>query len=131
MISFSKYEQQRRRKSIMNLTPLVDMMFLLLLFFILTSTVSHPALDVKLAESETGTSLEHELFTISIDSDGAILHNEIEISPEELRRIISTEGITDAAIAVDRATPFQKLIEAMDIFRSQSVKSLSFFTEEQ
>jgi biopolymer transport protein ExbD len=131
MITFSKYEQQRRRKSSMNLTPLVDMMFLLLLFFILTSAVSRPAMDVALAESKTGTFVDRELFTVSLDPAGTILLDGKAITPGELAALINSEGITEAGIAVDRLTPFQNLAQTMDIFRQGQVKSLSFFTEEK
>jgi len=114
----------------MNLTPLVDMMFLLLLFFILTSTIMHPAIAVNLSKSSTGELSGRELFTISLTREGNIVHNGSAITPVELSLLLDQNPVSDAAIAIDRETPFGYVTAVMDIFRTRNISNLSFFTEE-
>ena len=54
-----QFEGGRRSSHVPNLTPLIDIVFLLLIFFMLTSHfVREDALDIQLPEAESGHSLD-------------------------------------------------------------------------
>ncbi|MDP2754848.1 MAG: biopolymer transporter ExbD, partial [Nitrospirota bacterium] len=68
-----EFERRRHNHAHMNIAPLVDVVFLLLLFFMLTShLIQEPAIRIKLPESKTAESKNETIGTIMITNNGEI-----------------------------------------------------------
>ena len=75
----------RTRDASINLTPLVDVVFLLLIFFLLTAFFIQPeGVGVKLPEAEGTPSQARDEIVVVVDAAGKVLLSDIEVSLDEL-----------------------------------------------
>lgn len=124
---------QRRRPNI-NIAPLIDVMFLLLIFFMVSSTFrEHVGVDVKLPDAETATSQDEGDRRIYVLQEGQYQMGDDNLDTEglrvRLRALIEEEPETVLVIDADRAAPFQAVVRAMDIARDEGGTSLVISTE--
>jgi biopolymer transport protein ExbD len=124
---------QRRRPNI-NIAPLIDVMFLLLIFFMVSSTFrEHIGVDVKLPESETATEQEEGDRRIFVKQEGVYSLGDEDLDGDGLRgklaEIISEDPEAVLVIDGDRAASFQAVVRAMDIARDAGGRKLVISTE--
>ena len=135
MIEFKEYEESLTSDVGPNLTPLIDMMFLLLIFFLLTSFLVRPSIPVDLPETETARVEEQPDVTITLFANGRILLNGDEVSAERLarnlRRIHLVRGSEEVVIQADRNVVFERVVDVMDISNQSGMKSISFLVERE
>ena len=118
--------------SSINITPLIDILFILLLFFILTSTFdleNERAIDVTLPETQSEQVVETpEIFRIVLDSDNRIYVNSQEISLNQLKemaavRDTSTDFVT--VISADEEASHGVVMSVLDILRLSGISSIN------
>jgi biopolymer transport protein ExbD len=129
MIEFKKFNSKTTAGSIPDLTPLIDMVFLLLIFFLLTSSLSRPAVTVELPDAENTVSVDEQMPAVIIRADGSLFINESLVTESELSLILKDfvyAGGTEVLIQSDRGVPFERIIEIMDISRNSGIYSISF-----
>ncbi|MGB3802011.1 MAG: biopolymer transporter ExbD [Lewinella sp.] len=103
-----------------NMSSLTDIIFLLLIFFMLTSTVVAPnALNLKLpGRSDTPAGPTNErLDEVRIDEEGSFYFNDRRITAEELERTLSGKANAGYSmfIAPDRQAPVEGVVTIMDM----------------
>lgn len=107
----------------LDLTPIIDVVFLLLIFFIMATTFSKPVLEVTLAEASSVTIQERNPkdITLSITNEGLWMLDGKTISPEEWNAALDAAP-EDAAVVfnVDKAAPFAAFIGALDTAKSKA-----------
>lgn len=114
-----------REEVFLNLTSLIDVIFVLLLFFVVTTTFSRPTqLKIELPEAVSGTPpQETELKTLelSISADGQYVLNGQALVKSDLTTLIgalgqASEGDNSLPLTVsaDAKTTHQSVITAMD-----------------
>ena len=126
-----------------NLTALIDVVFLLLIFFMVTTTFDrHAKLKVSLPESTTkATQQQSESLVLSIDAKGNYFINDRQIINQQLdtlkSAILKTIGedinnIQDVALVLraDANTPHQAVVRAMDAASQLGLTKLSIATVE-
>lgn len=99
-----------------DLTPLIDTIFMLLIFFIMTTTFSRPVLDIILPSSkEAQVSNQKREQVISIKADGSIYYEGSLIEKGEIDAIL--EKMPDALLNlyVDQKAPFEAFVGVVDI----------------
>ena len=116
----------RRDEPELNLIPLVDILFVVLIFFIVTTTFNRDAgitLTLPEASAEAETKQEVTL-GIVIDGEGRFYINQQQVvntSPETLKRALQQAAVEDknapVVISADAKTPHQAVITAMDVAR--------------
>ncbi|HOO32292.1 MAG TPA: biopolymer transporter ExbD [Thermotogota bacterium] len=118
--------------SSINITPLIDILFILLLFFILTSTFdleNERAIDVTLPETQSEQVVETpEIFRIVLDSDNRIYVNSQEISLNQLKemaavRDTSTDFVT--VISADEEASHGVVMSVLDTLRLSGISSIN------
>jgi biopolymer transport protein ExbD len=98
-------EPGRRRKTLINVTSLIDVVFLLLIFFVVTSTfLEQPGLDLTLPEAGSAEMTVREQVTLGVDADGEIFLNGDPVVLEGLADRIEQ--------ALERAETERVLLEA-------------------
>ncbi|NJB85172.1 biopolymer transport protein ExbD [Lewinella marina] len=103
-----------------NMSSLTDIIFLLLIFFMLTSTVVAPnALNLKLpgrADTPASPSTER-LDEVRIDAEGSFFFNDRRITSEELEAQLQPRGGRGYSmlIAPDRDAPVEGVVTVMDL----------------
>ncbi len=103
-----------------DLTPLIDVVFMLLLFFILASTFSAPVLPVMLPKAGTAAAVENDpsRLVLSIDETGALHHQGLPMDIDELPGLLSERPEGPVELRVDRAAPFDAFVSVMDPLRA-------------
>ena len=92
-----KISESRRRASIgFNMTPMIDVVFLLIIFFLVTSHFGQQELSVEVELPKAAGGLdEHEQevnrLTVSIPTDGRLFLGSREVTAEELAEILAAE----------------------------------------
>ena len=115
MIEFKEYEESLTSEVGPNLTPMIDMMFLLLIFFLLTSFLVRPLIPVDLPRTETAQVDEQSDITITLFADGRILLNGDEVDTaglgRRLRRLHALRRTEEVVIQADKAVVFERIVD--------------------
>ncbi len=115
------------------MTPMIDMVFLLLIFFLLTSLIIRPALEVDFPESETAESREPRELTVTIERDGDIFLNgapaALDTLEGKLTALIEETGTRAVTIKADRKVEFELIVNVMDAARKTGAESVSFVVQ--
>lgn len=100
----------------LDLTPIIDVVFLLLIFFIMATTFAMPVLDVVLPTAESARPAEEKEaeLVITIDPQGRVLHKEAELDQPALAALLTTEQDLPVTLFVDERAPFQPFVMVMD-----------------
>ncbi len=104
-----------------DLTPLIDVVFMLLIFFIMTTTFTKPVLEVILPKSEQSKGLEkkNKEILISITKEGQIYYKDKEINTDELVSLLNQSKETLLNIFVDKDAPFQSFVNVIDVAKKE------------
>ena len=104
-----------------DLTPLIDVVFMLLIFFIMTTTFSKPVLDVLLPTSKMAESKESQTkeLLISVTKDGSIYFNNTLIQESELKGILDKNQDKMLNLYIDKSAPFQSFVNIIDIAKKE------------
>lgn len=103
-----------------DLTPLIDVVFMLLLFFILAATFSPPVLQVALPEAGTAQRLEEDpsRLVLAIDAEGGVYYRDALIGVEEVPGLAGSGPEGAVELRVDRAAPFDAFVGVLDRLRA-------------
>ena len=131
------FRNKAREDLDLNLTPLIDVVFLLLIFFMVSTTFdrqSEIAIALPESSSEPVAEKQNEL-VITIDAKGGYFVNQEEVVSSRidiLRSAIFTAAkggeSPQVVIQADRKTPHQAVIGAMDALRQLGFNHLTFAT---
>ena len=122
-----------------NLTPLIDVVFLLLIFFMVSTTFDrHANLKVELPESSAPIAQQQEPVVISIDAEGNYFINDrqlvnttLETLKIALRKTVAdNEEDVPLVLRADAKTPHQSVVRAMDAAAQLGLTRLSIATVE-
>ncbi len=125
-----KVERRRRSIEVIDMIPMIDMVFLLLIFFALTNTFEVQLfLELNLPKGSSGIELKKtERLTLSINKDNQItLENElIELSELEakLKAIMQEDTEVTLVIEGDENVPHGRVVELMDAANGTGVKKI-------
>ena len=139
-----KFQRQRREEVNVNLTPLIDVVFLLLIFFMVSTTFTKEThLEVDLPEAAEATQLEEQPQTVDIiiSAEGTFSVNGqplINTQAETLRIAIlkvlggqaSLEQKPPLIVTADAKTPHQFVVTAMDVAGQLGFDKLSITTQQ-
>ena len=117
-----RFSRRKRESLELNITPLIDVVFLLLIFFMVSTTFTRETqLLIDLPESSMDARLVEEVVDISISKRGSIAVNQRLIYDADLESLISaitqvsgTKNTVPIVIRADAETPHQSVIMAMD-----------------
>jgi biopolymer transport protein ExbD len=118
----------------LQLTSLIDVVFLLLIFFLLTSSfVEQEGIDVDLPDISSATDELLPELIVNVDSNGVFYFDEREVDDEELfaRLAVKLESAASDAVFIraDRRVPYDFVVQAMDIAKQAGAKQLLLVTE--
>ncbi len=128
-----EFEGRARIHSHLDIAPLIDIVFLLLVFFMLTSTFLTPeAIELELPESSSAAVAEATPITVALDQDGQLTLNGERIGLDQLRPAIVTLLKQDAETAItlksDARTEVQQLLKVMDEIRAAGGSNIALAT---
>lgn len=121
-----------------NITPLMDVVFILLVFFVLTTSfVKENRIGIILPESQTKYSDVEDPLEVIIDADGNYLINNKKLFNDrratirtELQRSIANDNNRYLQITADARVPHNKVIVVMDIAGQLGFNNIRITTRE-
>ena len=123
------------RKARIEMLPLIDMVFLVLVFFIygMLSMAVHRGLPVTLPVSESPAVEKDLLLSITVRSDGKLFLDQEDVSLEELSTLLAMRAKAgdEAGVLVfaDRDLPYQELFHVLDEIRKAGLSRVSLQAE--
>jgi biopolymer transport protein ExbD len=126
-----------RRKSRIEMLPLIDIVFLLLVFFIyaMLSMAVHRGLPVVLPTSSTAKIDKHLILSVTVKADGSIFLDKERITlkdlKEALRQAARKRKETGVLLFADKALPYQELFRVLDQIRMAGINRISLQAEKE
>ncbi|BFO55261.1 MULTISPECIES: ExbD/TolR family protein [Comamonadaceae] len=119
-----------------NMTPLVDVMLVLLIIFIITVPVMKHAVPVDLPRaSAERENVKPETIRLSVTADGKYHWNETDISDDELEPRLKAEAAKDPQpdlhIRGDKSVRYERVAQAMAAAQRAGVRKIGFVTDPQ
>ena len=124
----------RRPMTDINVTPLVDVMLVLLIIFMVTAPLIQSGVKVDLPKA-SAQQMEHseEKLVLTITRDRRVLLGNTEIPPAELETKLRTNARIqkdkELYLHADRSLPYGQVVEIMATARRAGVESLGMITE--
>jgi biopolymer transport protein ExbD len=122
----------RREQLSMDLTPLIDMVFLLLIFFLVTSVFKKDelALLLQLPKTEQGQGSEKKVEQLTIElSNDEVAINGKKSSMEDLPATLkNTSKETLVNLRVDGEVKYQRLVKVLDLLQTNKLENISLIT---
>lgn len=130
------FEGRRKASQVPNLTPLIDVVFLLLIFFMLTSHfMREEAIPLALPTAESGAPLTDDTLQIVLDAQGHILLGGDIIGPDALEGRLCQElqgrSIKKIRIRGDRGASLGITVNVLDAARKAGAEGVDIVTQEQ
>jgi len=121
---------RRKSESEVNLTPMLDVVFIMLIFFIVTASfVKESGLEISRPGASTATRKERGNILIAIGANDQIWMNRRQVDPRALRanieRMHAENPQGSVVIQADKAAKTGLLVQVMDAARSAGVKDVS------
>lgn len=132
------WQNKKREELQLNLTPLIDVVFLLLIFFMVSTSFkkeSKISLDLPEANGEVAEQLP-EVIEISINKDGEVFVNGQGLINRQLETIkdaitqVAIDPATPLVINADAQAPYQSVISVMDAAGQVGFNNLTLATQQ-
>lgn len=122
-----KYFEVKRAR--IEIIPMIDIMFFLLVFFIMITLHMIPSSGVasNLSRSTTATALENPKVLIDVDWDGTVSVEGHPVKPVELTALLKAKGDPDKVIVTivgDKTTSLQHMMDVMDACRMAGISKI-------
>ncbi|ARQ45921.1 ExbD/TolR family protein [Oxalobacter formigenes] len=119
-----------------NVTPLVDVMLVLLVIFILTVPVLTHSVKVDLPQTQKlNTAVDPKSISISVASDGSVYWNSKRIDNAQLETMLAEvaaqEQQTEIRLYGDRRVAYEEVVKIMAAAQRAGIEKLGFVTQPQ
>ena len=110
------------------IAPLVDVVFLLLIFFMLTATFGEPSIPLELPRAGGQQGVEHRQLVVTIDRKGQTWVGLDKVAREELASALRARlGSSPGSVVIfraDRRVQYERFVEVLDAARSAGAASV-------
>ena len=125
---------RRKLNASLNMTPMIDIVFLLLIFFLLTTNfITEEGIKVKLPQARSTTAQTQEDITVFISKEGKIFIRNDELNEsrlfDRLSALIGNDPHKLVIVKADREIILNKAVKVMDIAKSAGAERLCIATE--
>lgn len=128
-------KRQRKINSEINMTPILDMTFLLLIAFIITFPALQGGINVKLPTAKGDPLPNVEPISITVSAEGRLFCGKDPVSDEELyERMVAVRQTTPDATAHirgDEAQSYGRIMDVIKILRRANLTKFSLVTESE
>jgi len=118
-----------------NVTPLVDVMLVLLIIFMITAPMLHQGVEVALpqAEAEALPLRVEDPLVLSVNRDGLVYIRDTPVHPsqiaERLLPMLEARGDDTVFLKGDRNVEYGRVIEVLDVLHQAGVTRIGMVTE--
>ena len=121
---------RRRNSPEVDITPLLDMMFMLIIFFVITTSFSRGEISVNLPGGK-GNRMEGEITVLNVAADGKLFINGAEVLSADLASIAQeSEGSgRKFVIAGDEYVPYGAVANILELLRVNGISTATLAIE--
>jgi biopolymer transport protein ExbD len=125
---------RQKRKVLINITPLIDVLFLLLIFFMVSSTfLEQPGIKLELPAAQSAVVVEQKDYVLFVDKESNMFLNDKAVRMQDLETKIkeALPGMKDMALVLkaDQEVSHGFVVKIMDIAKRSGVKKLIIGTK--
>ena len=122
-----------KRKATLNLTSLIDVLFILIIFFSVSSTfLEQPGIDLNLPEAESSVDTPLDKVIIQIDKDGKLFLNDKSIEMNslsgEVKKMLENKTDKSVTLKADSEVTHGTVISIMDLLRRDGIYKITVST---
>lgn len=128
--------QKKNTTATIDMGPLLDMVFILLIFFVITTNFNQQTgVEVKKPKAQSATSQGQKTLLVGISKEGSIHIHGRQVSADGLEQILRRELLkqADATVVIvgDRSATLGRSVEVMDICARAGVGTVSIAAERE
>jgi biopolymer transport protein TolR len=135
-MSFGRLERTKGDPpmSDINVTPLVDVMLVLVVIFIITAPLLASSIRLDLPRAEGTQAMDAPKFvTLVLDKEGKIFLNDKPVQPPQLAQQLAATAKqnpeTEIQLRADQAVPYGRVVEVMGIANKAGLNRIGFVAE--
>ena len=119
-----------------NMTPLIDVMLVLMVIFMITAPLMTSSLKLDLPKADAGTPTDTPSFiAVAVDAQGRLYLNEQAIDGKDLlakaRAVAQRDPTTEVQLRADRAVAYGRVAELIALMQDAGLSRIGFVTESQ
>ena len=117
-----------------DIAPLIDCVFLLLIFFMLSSSfTSQSAISVKLPKAVTSDTIKEENLTVTITSENVIYFDGKVTTLKELNLALAKSSMKNRSLLIkaDRRSSVGRIVDVWDICRKLGIERINIATNQE
>lgn len=129
-----QFRVKKKKKVLINVTSLIDVLFLLLIFFMVSSTfLEQPGIKLELPHAKSAVVTEQKDFTLYVDKEGKLFLNADEVNVEnllvKLKEVVP--DMIDGALVLkaDQEVTHGIIVKIMDLAKQSGVRKLIIGTK--
>jgi len=116
-----------RQLAEINVTPLVDVVLVLLIIFMVAAPMMKSGIDINLPKTSAGKPIEENKTVITLKKNGELLIDDKEIHPgifeEKIKKIAKIKN--EVFLQADQSVPYGKVIKLIGIMKKNGIENVS------
>jgi biopolymer transport protein ExbD/biopolymer transport protein TolR len=131
-MAFSAKGRTQTAMSDINITPLVDVVLVLLLIFMVTAPVLQSGVQVAVPQTRTVNQLTEEHLVVTIDKDRNIFLQDKPVNIHDLPAVLARNPKNEKKVVyvrADQAVPFGSFASVMDAVKQAGIANISIVTQ--
>ena len=133
-MQFKRHMELEHGLKQIDIAPLIDIVFQLLIFFMLTSSfIMQPGIKVNLPRAVTSEVVQHENVEVAISSENVIYINGKVITAQELKTLLKQTAKAKGSILIkaDRRASLGRIVEVWDMCRDLGITQINIATNQE
>jgi biopolymer transport protein ExbD len=133
-----RFRRRLRARAIVDLVPMIDVVFQLILFFLVSTTFAIlPGITLKLPESSTAEPTAMTRLAVAVMNRDEVYLNDERMNLDQLEARLSRISIVERAeiksvtLEADRDLPYGLTIEVLDVLRKSGFRGINLHTLER
>ncbi|RMG21078.1 MAG: biopolymer transporter ExbD [Deltaproteobacteria bacterium] len=131
-----RYVRRREQETGIDISPLIDMVFILLIFFMVSTTfVKDMKVDIERPGASSAERASTKAIRVTIDQAGAIYLDGVPVKPwmvqSRVRDLIRGGASKQMLVVTDRRVPVERVIEVVDQLRLAGAENVGVATEKE
>jgi biopolymer transport protein ExbD len=129
-----QFHEKKRRKIFINITSLIDVLFLLLIFFMISSTfVEQPGMKLELPESKSFTTEKIKELTLDINADQSMTLNGEPVTMQNLEQrfkdLLPSLEEKSLVLKADKTVTHGTVVKVMDLAKLSGIEKIIIATQ--
>ncbi len=116
-----------------NVTPMIDVMLVLLIIFMIVAPISQGGIEVRVPQTESAPLESSEAILVSVDAEARVYIDQVEVRPEALGDVLtqvrSSRGLQRVYVRADESNTYGRVMQVMGSLREAGFENVGLVTE--